>query len=62
VNGAHLLTFRSFVTAFQANLRVQEQLATNRMRFSQRLQEMSDELNGLAREGEKQRKIVCWAA
>lgn len=36
---------------------MQEQLAQNRIRFAQRLGEMSEELASLAREGEKQRKI-----
>lgn len=39
-------------------MRIQEQLGQNRMRFAQRLTEMSEELFALAREGEKQRKIV----
>lgn len=44
--------------AYQGSLRLQEGLAQNRIRFSQRLNEMSDELLGLAREGEKLRKLV----
>lgn len=47
----------SFVTAYQASLRTQEQIAQNRLRFASRLLEMSEELNSLAREGEKQRKM-----
>ncbi|WVR08891.1 hypothetical protein IAU60_005950 [Kwoniella sp. DSM 27419] len=47
----------TFVAAYQGGLKLQEQLATNRIRFSQRLNEMSDELLSLAREGEKMRKI-----
>ncbi|GFZ47231.1 hypothetical protein JCM24511_04974 [Saitozyma sp. JCM 24511] len=47
----------SFVQAYQGSLRLQEGLAQNRIRFSQRLNEMSDELLGLAREGEKLRKL-----
>ena len=44
--------------AYQQSLRLQDTLAQNRLRFSQRLNEMSDELLGLAREGEKLRKLV----
>ncbi|WRT69264.1 uncharacterized protein IL334_006248 [Kwoniella shivajii] len=47
----------SFVSSYQSGLKLQEQLAQNRIRFSQRLNEMSDELLSLAREGEKMRKI-----
>ncbi|WWD21201.1 hypothetical protein CI109_105685 [Kwoniella shandongensis] len=47
----------TFVTAYQGSLKLQDQLAQNRIRFSQRLNEMSDELLGLAREGEKMRKV-----
>ncbi|BEI85216.1 hypothetical protein CcaverHIS002_0506170 [Cutaneotrichosporon cavernicola] len=46
----------SFVASFQAALRLQEQLAQNRLRFSQRLNEMSEEMFALSREGERQRK------
>ncbi|KAL7421093.1 hypothetical protein Q5752_003977 [Cryptotrichosporon argae] len=46
----------SFVAAYHQSLRLQDQLAQNRIRFAQRLNEMSDELLGLAREGEKLRK------
>lgn len=44
--------------ALQSGLRVQEGLGQNRLRFAQRLSEMSEEMFSLAREGEKQRKIV----
>ncbi|CAD6572989.1 MAG: hypothetical protein TREMPRED_000705 [Tremellales sp. Tagirdzhanova-0007] len=47
----------TFVTAYQSSLKLQDGLAQNRLRFSQRLNEMSDELLGLAREGEKLRKL-----
>ncbi|WWC63842.1 uncharacterized protein I303_106447 [Kwoniella dejecticola CBS 10117] len=47
----------TFVSSYQSGLKLQEQLAQNRIRFSQRLNEMSDELLSLAREGEKMRKI-----
>ena len=49
---------RTFVSAYQQSLKLQEHLATNRIRFSNRLNEMSDELLSLAREGEKMRKLV----
>jgi hypothetical protein len=48
----------SFVASYQAALRLQEQLAQNRLRFSQRLNEMSEEMFALGREGERQRKQV----
>ena len=44
--------------AYHSSLRIQSQVAENRIRFSQRLNEMSDELLALAREGEKLRKLV----
>ncbi|KDQ50698.1 hypothetical protein JAAARDRAFT_199693 [Jaapia argillacea MUCL 33604] len=46
----------SFVTAWQASLRVHEILAENRIRFAQRLNEMSEELATLAKEVDKNRK------
>lgn len=49
---------RTFVQAYHSSLRLQSQVAENRIRFSQRLNEMSDELLALAREGEKLRKLV----
>jgi hypothetical protein len=49
---------RSFVNAYQASLRLQDALAQNRLRFAQRLSEMSDELVVLAKEGERLRKMV----
>jgi hypothetical protein len=49
---------RTFVASYQQSLRVQEQLAQNRIRFATRLNEMCDELLGLAREGERMRKMV----
>ena len=51
------LTRSTFVNAYQGSLKLQDQLAQNRMRFAQRLNEMSDELLGLAREGERLRKL-----
>lgn len=49
---------RTFVNAYHTSLRIQENLAQNRVRFSQRLNEMSDELVALSREGERMRKQV----
>ena len=46
------------MAAYHSSLKLQDQLAQNRLRFSMRLNEMSDELLGLAREGEKLRKQV----
>lgn len=52
------LRYRTFVASYQQSLRVQESLAQNRIRFATRLNEMCDELLGLAREGERMRKMV----
>ena len=49
---------RSYVAAWQTTLRVHEMMAENRLRFSQRLNEMSEELSILAKEVEKNRKQV----
>ncbi|KAL1733329.1 Rho GTPase activation protein [Schizophyllum commune] len=46
----------SFVNAWQASLRVHEQLAENRIRFAQRLHETSEDLLNLAKEVDKSRK------
>jgi len=46
----------SFVTAWQSSMRVHEVMADNRVKFAARLNEMSDELNNLAKEVEKNRK------
>jgi Rho GTPase-activating protein RGD1 len=46
------------VTAWQSTMRVHEMMAENRLRFSQRLHEMSDELAVLAKEVDKNRKQV----
>ena len=48
----------SFVNAWQASLRVHEQLAENRIRFAQRLHETSEDLLNLAKEVDKSRKQV----
>lgn len=47
----------SFVEAYHASFRIHESLASNRLRFSQRLSETSEELLTLAKEGERLRKI-----
>ena len=41
-------------------MRVHEMMADNRLRFAQRLNEMSEELNNLVKEVEKNRKQVSW--
>ncbi|KXN87662.1 RHO GTPase-activating protein RGD1 [Leucoagaricus sp. SymC.cos] len=46
----------SFVSAWQSSMRVHEMMAENRLRFAQRLNEMSDELATLVKEVEKNRK------
>jgi hypothetical protein len=51
-------TDRSFVLAWQTSMRIHELMAENRVRFAQRLNEMSDELNNLAKEVDKNRKQV----
>ena len=48
--------------AFNSTLRVHDTLAQNRLRFAQRLMEMSEELTNLAKEGERLRKLVCDAS
>jgi hypothetical protein len=53
-----VLTIRTFVASYQQSLKIQEQLSQNRIRFATRLNEMCDEMLGLAREGERQRKMV----
>ncbi|KAF5343826.1 hypothetical protein D9757_013914 [Collybiopsis confluens] len=46
----------TFVNAWQNSMRVHETLGENRVRFSQRLNEMSEELANIAKEVEKNRK------
>ncbi|KAJ8520293.1 hypothetical protein ONZ45_g2878 [Pleurotus djamor] len=46
----------TFVTAWHHSMRIHETMADNRIRFSQRLHEMSDELATLVKEVEKNRK------
>ena len=49
---------RTFVNAWQSTLKVHEVLAENRIRFAQRLNEMSEDLANLAKEVDKNRKQV----
>jgi len=46
----------SFVNAWQSSMKIHEIMADNRVRFAQRLHEMSDELATLAKEVDKNRK------
>ncbi|KAG8215039.1 Rho GTPase activation protein [Butyriboletus roseoflavus] len=46
----------SFVHAWQSSMKLHEVMADNRLRFAQRLNEMSDELASLAKEVDKNRK------
>ncbi|KIY63658.1 Rho GTPase activation protein [Cylindrobasidium torrendii FP15055 ss-10] len=46
----------TFVTAWNSTMRIHDQMAENRLRFAQRLHEMSDELNTLSKEVDKNRK------
>ena len=48
------------MNAWQSSMRIHETMAENRLRFAQRLNEMSDELANLSKEVEKNRKQVCW--
>lgn len=49
---------RSFVSAWQSSMRIHESMADNRIRFAQRLNEMSEELGNLVKEVDKNRKQV----
>ena len=49
---------RSFVNAWQSSMKTHEIMAQNRIRFAQRLNEMSDELASLSKEVDKNRKQV----
>ena len=49
---------RSFVAAWQSSMRIHETMAENKIRFAQRLNEMSEELANLAKEVDKNRKQV----
>lgn len=53
---------RSFVNAWQSSMKVHEIIAENRIRFAQRLNEMSEDLLTLSKEVEKNRKQVCTSA
>ena len=55
------LSQRSFVSSWQSSLRLHEMMADNRLRFSQRLNEMGDELSTLVKEVEKNRKQVRYS-
>jgi len=46
----------SFVSAWHSSLRIHEAMAENRIRFAQRLNEMSEELSTLVKEVDKNRK------
>ncbi|PPQ79686.1 hypothetical protein CVT25_003260 [Psilocybe cyanescens] len=46
----------SFVSAWQSSMRIHEAMAENRIRFAQRLNEMSEELGTLVKEVDKNRK------
>ncbi|KAF8996072.1 Rho GTPase activation protein [Hymenopellis radicata] len=46
----------TFVTAWQSSMRIHELMSENRLRFAQRLNEMSDELVTLSKEVDKNRK------
>ncbi|KAL0569063.1 Rho GTPase-activating protein [Marasmius crinis-equi] len=46
----------TFVTAWQTSMRIHDIMGENRVRFSQRLNEMSDELGTIAKEVDKNRK------
>lgn len=48
----------SFVSAWSATMKIHEILGESRVRFAQRLAEMSDELAGLAKEVERNRKTA----
>lgn len=48
----------SFVVAWQASMRTHELMADSRMRFATRLNEMSEELNNLVKEVDKNRKVT----
>lgn len=48
----------SFVGAWQSSMKLHDLMAENRIRFAQKLNEMSDELSNLVKEVEKTRKQV----
>lgn len=60
VPGWYLMQWcRSFVNSWQSCMKIHETMAENRLRFAQRLNEMSEDLAGLAKEVDKNRKQVC---
>ena len=52
------LAARTFVSAWMSTMRVHEMMAENRLRFAQRLNEMSEELATIVKEVDKNRKQV----
>ena len=58
---SNFLSQRSFVSSWQSSMRVHEMMADNRIKFSQRLNEMGDELSTLVKEVEKNRKQVRYS-
>jgi hypothetical protein len=50
--------FRTFVAAWQSTMKLHDTMAENRIRFAQRLNEMSEDLATLAKEVDKNRKQV----
>ena len=48
----------SYVGAWQSSMKIHDSMAENRIRFAQKLNEMSDELSNLVKEVEKTRKQV----
>ena len=48
----------SFVGAWQSSMKIHDVIGENRIRFAQKLNEMSDELSNLVKEVEKTRKQV----
>jgi hypothetical protein len=52
------ILYSTFVNAWQTSMRLHERMAENRLKFAQRLTEMSDELAALVKEVEKNRKGV----
>ena len=52
------LILRTFVTAWQTTMKIHEAMAENRIRFAQRLNEMSEDLSTLVKEVDKNRKQV----
>jgi hypothetical protein len=49
---------RTFVNAWQSSMKLHDIMAENRLRFAQRLNEMSEELANLNKEVEKNKKQV----